>query len=88
MIPDFLLLTFATYYLAYALVHLDLPFHVGTRLREMTTIGGMLLCFICTSWWVAFALYVVQYRAIDLVTVSAIAGAATLAFKYTGGSHG
>lgn len=86
--PDFLPFVFATYYLAYALVHLDLPFGLGKRLRGVTTIGGMLLCFICTSWWTAFALYAIQYRTIDLVVISAIAGAASLAFKYTGGQHG
>lgn len=85
--PDFLLLTFASYYLGYALVHLDLPFDLGKRLRGVTTIGGLLLCYYCACWWVAFALYAVQYRTLDIVAISAIAGAASLAYKYVGGSH-
>lgn len=86
--PDFLLLTFAAYYLAYALVHLDLPFDLGKRLRGVTTVGGLLLCYFCTVFWTAFALYAIHYRALDLIVISAIAGAASLAFKYTGGHHG
>lgn len=86
---DFLLFALATYYLAYALVHLDLPFDLGKRFREnVTTIGNMLLCFYCTAFWIAFALYAIHYRALDLIVISAIAGAASLAFKYTGGHHG
>lgn len=86
---ELLFLAFATYYLSYAAVHLDLPFNVGKLFRErVTTIGGMLLCFLCCAWWVALILYVVQYRTVDLIMVSAIAGAACLAYKYTGGHFG
>lgn len=86
---DLLALTFATFYLAYAAVHLDLPFNVGKRFREnVTTIGGLLLCFYCAALWVALILYLIQYREIDLVWASAIAGAASFAYRYTGGPHG
>lgn len=86
---DFVALTFAAFYLAYALVHLDLPFNIMKRFREtVTTIGGLLLCFYCAAWWVALGLYLVQYRALDLVWASAIAGAASFAYRYTGGPHG
>lgn len=85
---DFLTLTLATFYLAYALVHLDLPFNVGKTFRErVTTVGGLLLCFYCCAFWVAALLYLVQYRALDVVQVCAIAGAACLAYRYTGGGH-
>lgn len=85
---DLLTLTLATFYLAYAAVHLDLPFNAGKRFREnVTTFGGLLLCFLCCAWWVALILYVVQYHTVDLTHVSAIAGAACLAYKYTGGGY-
>lgn len=85
---DLAILTLATFYLAYAAVHLDLPFNVGKRFREtVTTFGGLLLCFYCAAFWFAFILYLVQYRAIDLVVISAIAGAASFAYRYTGGAH-
>lgn len=86
---DLVALTFATFYLSFALVHLDLPFNVMKRFREnVTTIGGLLLCFYCAAFWVALGLYLVQYRAIDLVWASATAGAASFAYRYTGGAHG
>lgn len=85
---DLVALTFATFYLAFALVHLDLPFNVMKRFREnVTTIGGMLLCFWCCSWWVALILFLIQYRTVDLITVSAIAGAASFGYKYVGGGY-
>lgn len=85
---DLAILTLATFYLAYAAVHLDLPFNAGKRFREnVTTFGGLLLCFWCAAWWAALILYAIQYRAIDLVTISAIAGAASFAYRYTGGAH-
>lgn len=86
---DLIALTFATFYLSYALVHLDLPYNVMKRFREnVTTFGGLLLCFWCCAFWVALVLYLIQYRAVDLITVSAIAGAASFGYKYVGGGYG
>jgi hypothetical protein len=86
---DLLILTLATFYLSYAAVHLDLPFNAAKRFREnVTTFGGLLLCFWCTAFWVALALYAIQYRTLDLVTISAIAGAASFGYKYVGGGYG
>lgn len=86
---DLIALTFATFYLSYALVHLDLPFNVMKRFREnVTTFGGLLACFYCAALWVALVLYLIQYRTIDLVWASAIAGAASFGYKYVGGAHG
>lgn len=85
---ELLFLTLATFWITYALVHLDLPFQVMKTFREkVTTFGGLLLCYYCASFWVALALYAIQYRAVDLVMTSAIAGAACLAYRYTGGGH-
>lgn len=85
---NFLTLALATFWITYALVHLDLPFGVMKAFRErITTFGGLLLCYYCASWWTALALYGVQYRAIDVVMASAIAGAACLAYRYTGGHY-
>jgi hypothetical protein len=85
---DLIILTFATFYLSFALVHLDMPFNVMKTFRErVTTGGGLLLCFWCCAWWVALVLFLVQYRTFDLITTSAIAGAASFGYKNTGGGY-
>lgn len=86
---DFLILTLATFYWAYSLVHLDMPFQAAKRFREnVTTFGGALLCFYCTAFWVALIVYALHYQAIDLIAISGITGAASFAYRYTGGAHG
>lgn len=46
-------LTLATWRLASLLVAEDGPFHVLLKLRERTTVGGLLDCIWCVSVWIA-----------------------------------
>jgi hypothetical protein len=67
------------------LVKKDGAFGAFRRLREVTTFGGLLLCPPCLVFWVAVGFWLLwQTPLAPIVTVSAVAGAATLAGYYTG----
>lgn len=88
-LPDLFILSLALFQVAYSIAYLDLPFGVMRRIRERTTIGGLLTCIYCLSPWVGVALYVAYQHPVgrDVVNVLAIAGGGVMWFRYTGGAH-
>lgn len=86
---DLLVLSLFSWYAAYCLVKTDGPFKVFSRLRGVTTIGGLLLCVYCLVVWAALIGYLILYHtAFDpIVHVGAIAGGAMIMHRYTGGDH-
>lgn len=53
---DLLIITFAAWYVAYAVTSTHGPFTVFERIRKVTTLGGLLTCPVCLAPWVALAL--------------------------------
>lgn len=79
---DFLILTGATWYLAYALTSTEGAFKMFSRLRAVTTFGGMLDCIVCTSFWIGIiAALLLNY---PLIWGIGAAGFACLLHSYTG----
>ncbi len=87
---SFLVLALACWRVSFLLTKEHGPFHIMSRLRERTTLGGLLSCLFCASVWVAFLCLVLWYNTIGQVvmTVFALSGAAMLAHRYTGGDLG
>ena len=87
-LPDLIVLTLATFYLAHAVTASDGPIRAFAHLREHLPLGGLTTCLVCLSVWLALALYaVLQTPLAWLVQAIAPAGAAVLLWRYTGGSH-
>lgn len=85
---DLLILSLATWRLTYLLAKESGPFDLLTRLRARFALGGLSSCVYCWSLWCAAGLYLLALTpAIVLVYILAIAGAAMLAHRYTGGEH-
>ena len=84
-LPDLLVIALASCYWAFVLTKKPGPFDVFQRQREKNSIGGLLLCAPCLVFWIAVAFWLIwQTPAAPLVTISAIAGGASLAGYYTG----
>lgn len=84
---DLIIITLATWRMAYLLVREDAPFKVMARIRQRTTLGGLLDCIYCSSIWTSlfcFALYVTPLQ--PLIVVFALSGGAMLMHRYTGGN--
>lgn len=82
---DVAMLVLAACYWAFVLAKKDGPFNVFKRLRAWNSIGGLLLCPPCLVLWVALICWLLwQTPAAPFVTISAIAGGATLLGFYTG----
>lgn len=79
------LITLATLRLSFALVKENGPFDIFQRLRNRTTIGGMLECMWCTSVWAAIALYFVFPHLPEAIYILAFSCGAMLLWRYTGG---
>ncbi len=84
---DLLILSLATWYVAYTLTAKPGPFRLFERFRARWTIGGLLNCMPCLSVWVALVLYLIGLVFAPAVWVVAVAGGAMLAHRYTGGDH-
>ncbi len=82
---DFAVIALATCYWAFVIPKKAGPYALFERLRARVTFGGLLLCPPCLSVWVGGLLWLIwQTPAAPLVTISAVAGLATLAGYYTG----
>ena len=82
---DFLLITLAACYWAFVLAKKAGPYQLFEKLRNRTTLGGLLLCPPCLVFWMAVLFWVLWQTPIaPLVTISAVAGGATLLGYYTG----
>lgn len=84
-LPDFLLLSLATWRLAFLLAREHGPKHILDRLRAVFHLPE---CVYCLSIWLAPLLYLVYgTEARPVVYVLAIAGGAIFAHRWTGGDH-
>jgi hypothetical protein len=82
---DLIILALACWRLSYLLTKEKAPFGVMTRIRERTTLGGLLSCLFCASIWSAVImtlLYLTPLR--PVVVVFAVSGLALMAASYTG----
>lgn len=73
---DFTLIVLAAWRLAYMLVQESGPFKVFSRLRDLTTIGGLLECMYCCSVWTALGmllLFPLWQLPVYVLAVSALA---------------
>jgi hypothetical protein len=85
---DLLVLALATWRLAYLMAKEDAPFHLMTRLRQRTTLGGLLDCIKCSSWWAAALMLVLWFTPLQpLVWVFGISGAGLMLGNYTGSTQ-
>jgi hypothetical protein len=86
---NLLTLALFSWYVAYVLVKTSGPFNMFGRLRAATTLGGLLECVYCLVVWVAAVGYLLLYVTpfAPVVYIGAVAGAAMLAHRYTGGDH-
>jgi hypothetical protein len=86
---NLLLLALFAWRVAYMLVKESGPFDVFTRLRAVTTVGGVLTCIYCCSVWTGLAGYLLMSTPlVPIVYVGAISGGAMMMWRYTGSEHG
>lgn len=84
-LPDLLILSLATWRLAFLLARESGPKDSLKRLRALFHLPE---CTYCLSVWIAPVLYVVSLTALrPLVWVLAIAGGAIFLHRWTGGDH-
>lgn len=87
-IADFLVISIACYRAAHLLVKEDAPFRLMARLRQRTTLGGMLECIWCASFWCALIMLLLWHTSLQsLVWLFAVSGAALMLSAYTGANH-
>lgn len=86
-IMDALAISFSTFYLSYVMSRTDGPSNIFKRLRGTRVIGPVVACFYCAAFWVALALYAAMLIAPPVVYVFAAAGAASFAYRWSGGEH-
>lgn len=83
---DLLLLALATWYTAYVVVQLDGPFTVFKRIRPRTR--GLTGCIYCFAPYAAVLWLLIWYTPVKpLIYPFALAGAALMLHRYTGGMH-
>ncbi len=84
---DLVAIALATFYVAVAMTKSG-PWRVFDRLRDRLPHGGLLSCAVCLSVWISVAFYVLSLAGLAVVVYAiAPAGAAVLAWRYTGGDH-
>jgi hypothetical protein len=84
---DLIALSFATFYLSYAVSSSAGPWRVFEWLRAHLSLGGLTACIVCLSPWFAGLFYVLLLIAPYIVWLFAAAGASVFLFRYTGGSQ-
>lgn len=83
---DLLILALATYLVTDALVNRALPYGIMTRVRARLQ-WDVFMCFYCSSFWVAIAVYLLYLLNPQVVMPIAAGGGAVLLWRYTGGNH-
>lgn len=84
-LSDLLVLSLASCYWAFVLTKKPGPFDLFQKLRDRTTIGGLLLCPPCLVLWVSGLCWLILMTPFEpLVVISAAAGGACLLGYYTG----
>jgi hypothetical protein len=85
---DLLILALAAFYAAYAVTATEGPFHCFATLRRIAPLGGLTNCFVCAVLWCGVVFYALAaLRVPEIGYVFAGAGAALLAYRYTGGDR-
>lgn len=86
---DLLVLSLFAWYAAYCLVKTDGPFKVFSRLRGMTTLGGLLTCPWCLVVWIAMIGYIIYYHTPlqAIIYIGAVSGGAMFIHKHTGSDY-
>lgn len=87
---DLLLIGLASLYITHVMTTNTGPFRVFVWLRDRmrTLLGGLFDCFFCLIVWVALVMLAIYQTYPPMVWVLAIAGAAILAWTYSGLSDG
>lgn len=78
---DLLIVVFAAWYVSYAVSSTHGPFAIFERIRNVTTIGGLLTCPVCLSFWAALILLLLPMGVVTMAL-----GAAGLAMILHGWS--
>ncbi len=85
---DFLLILLATWRVTYMVVYEAGPFNVFMRLRERTTLGGLLSCAYCASVWAGAGMLALYMTTLWPVVVAlAASGGAIMLASYTGAEY-
>lgn len=85
---DFIVLSLAAFYVAYAVSSTHGPFGVFGWLRDHLSLGGLTACIICLSPWVAALFYWLLTTPVAwLVWIFAGAGMSVFVYRWTGGQH-
>jgi len=86
---DVLILMLATWRTAHLLTSEDAPFRLMARIRERTTLGGLLTCIKCASVWTAALMVALWFTPLAwIVWLLAISGGALMLASYTGVNRG
>lgn len=85
---DALILSLATWRLAYLVTREKAPFSIMKRIRARTTLGGLLSCLACGSIWTAALVLLLWFTPLQVVVwILAMSGAALMLGNYTGSSQ-
>ena len=82
---DLIVLSIATWRLAYFATREKGPFAIARRLRDRFPLGGLSTCTYCASFWCA-ALWLILWFTplVPIVYIFALSGAALMLGSYTG----
>lgn len=82
---NLIILALATGYWAHAISRTHGAFGIFEWARQRFPLGGLMKCPVCLSIWIAIGCWLLMFTPLyPLVTISAVAGLATLAGFYTG----
>lgn len=82
---DLITLALFAWYVSFVLIRTEGPFKIFLRVRNVTTLGGLLQCIVCLVIWASGLGYVlIQIGLEPIVHIGAIAGLALWGHKYTG----
>lgn len=92
---DLIIIIMAAFRLAWFVTRESGPFGIAAKLRSITTLGGLLNCWKCASFWTAalmLALWLLpsadlQSYGRGVVVWFAVSGGAILIAYYTGANH-
>lgn len=90
---DLLIIVLATYSLAWFATRESGPFGIATKLRSVTTLGGLLDCWKCAAFWAGLLMLLCWYLE-PLQPVGywwavlwAVRGGAVMLASWTGANH-
>lgn len=85
---DLLILSLATWRIAYLVTKEAAPFQIMAKIRARWTLGGLLTCIYCSSVWAAMLMLLLWLTPLQpMVYVAAISGAALMLASYSGANH-